>query len=128
MTNAKAFPTDQCFYQSSDALGDGFCNDELNTIECNFDDGDCCLSTVLTNVCKECKCHQKSVVNKRKEQCGIIKEEALKIVDKCHDDLNVPECDYSNKQCCGKADLNFCHECACKDPRNTERRGNTCLQ
>ena len=23
-------------------IGDGYCDDSLNTLECNFDDGDCC--------------------------------------------------------------------------------------
>ena len=39
--------------------GDGFCDDEANNHECDFDDGDCCGtsdSTVNTNNCLQCMC------------------------------------------------------------------------
>ncbi len=56
MSSAKIFPNDSCIYKFTGALGDGFCHDELNTEECNFDGGDCCLETVYTNVCEKCEC------------------------------------------------------------------------
>ena len=31
-------------------IGDGFCDDELNTEECNFDGGDCCGHCVAVTV------------------------------------------------------------------------------
>ena len=37
-------------------MGDGYCNDESNTFECNYDGGDCCGPCVNTNFCKECLC------------------------------------------------------------------------
>ena len=37
--------------------GDGFCDDDTNIIECNYDGGDCCLPEVITEYCSECKCH-----------------------------------------------------------------------
>ena len=39
--------------------GDGFCDDEANNHECDFDDGDCCGTsdfTVNTNNCLQCMC------------------------------------------------------------------------
>ena len=39
--------------------GDGFCDDEANNHDCNFDDGDCCGTsdfTVNTNNCLQCMC------------------------------------------------------------------------
>ena len=46
----------------------------------------------------------------------------------CKDELNTPQCEYSNGQCCGDVRLHFCSECHCKDPRNKEKRGNKTLQ
>ena len=37
-------------------IGDGVCHDYFNHIHCQFDGGDCCLSSVLTSVCKICQC------------------------------------------------------------------------
>ena len=39
-------------------IGNGFCNDETNSLECNFDGGDCCGACVNTNLCTECVCHK----------------------------------------------------------------------
>ena len=39
--------------------GDGFCDDEANNHQCDFDDGDCCGTsdfTVNTNNCLQCMC------------------------------------------------------------------------
>ena len=126
MSSAQTFPQHKCSYQSSPALGDGFCHDELNNPACNFDNGDCCSPIVYTNVCQQCKCHddmKSASVVKKKKACGVVSQAALKLIDRCEDHLNVPECDYSNKQCCGKANMHFCHDCVCLDPRNTEKRG-----
>ena len=38
-------------------LGDGFCDDITNTIECDYDGGDCCMSDINTQYCEECLCH-----------------------------------------------------------------------
>ena len=38
-------------------VGDGFCDDELNSRTCNFDGGDCCLNSSQSRVrCSECQC------------------------------------------------------------------------
>ena len=37
-------------------IGDGFCDDETNNVDCGFDGGDCCLDSVVTNFCSECEC------------------------------------------------------------------------
>ena len=39
-----------------DWVGDGFCDDQLNTIDCNFDEGDCCVPNVNTKYCTDCVC------------------------------------------------------------------------
>ena len=38
-------------------LGNGFCDDQLNKAECNFDGGDCCGSDVNTDFCENCECN-----------------------------------------------------------------------
>ena len=37
-------------------VGDGYCQDEANKIQCAFDGGDCCYSCVNKDFCKECLC------------------------------------------------------------------------
>ena len=37
-------------------IGNGFCDDALNKVECNFDAGDCCGPDVKTKSCDECQC------------------------------------------------------------------------
>ena len=37
-------------------VGDGYCDDVTNNMECNYDGGDCCLDPVNTNYCSECQC------------------------------------------------------------------------
>ena len=38
-------------------IGDGFCNDITNIPECDYDGGDCCGETVLTEYCDVCTCN-----------------------------------------------------------------------
>ena len=37
-------------------VANGFCNDETNIPECNFDGGDCCGSCVKKTFCSICTC------------------------------------------------------------------------
>ena len=37
-------------------IGDWFCDDENNNIECDFDGGDCCGPYVDTTYCEQCVC------------------------------------------------------------------------
>ena len=39
---------------------DGYCHDETNIPECNFDWGDCCGECINTDHCVECVCHAAS--------------------------------------------------------------------
>ena len=39
-----------------DYIGDNFCDDVTNNEECQWDGGDCCLDTVLTDYCDDCAC------------------------------------------------------------------------
>ena len=37
-------------------VGDGFCNDETNNPDCDYDGGDCCGSCINTDYCTNCTC------------------------------------------------------------------------
>lgn len=38
-------------------VGDGMCDDLTNTPECQYDQGDCCLDSVLNLYCTHCICY-----------------------------------------------------------------------
>ena len=37
-------------------VGDGMCDDLTNTLECNYDGGDCCGTNIVTTECNICVC------------------------------------------------------------------------
>ena len=39
-----------------DLIKDGFCNDETNNADCNYDGGDCCGPCTSMSQCTECAC------------------------------------------------------------------------
>ena len=52
-----------CYHQESCAagvnhewVGNGYCNDETNNADCNYDGGDCCGNCVNVDHCSECEC------------------------------------------------------------------------
>ena len=38
-------------------VGNGFCNDETNHADCNYDGGECCVVNANTTHCSDCACH-----------------------------------------------------------------------
>ena len=40
-------------------VGNGICDDESNTKECDLDGGDCCGDAIVTRFCQDCKCYDK---------------------------------------------------------------------
>ena len=41
-------------------IGDSYCDDENNNLECNYDSGDCCGPNVNMQYCTDCQCHRLS--------------------------------------------------------------------
>ena len=37
-------------------IGDGFCDDATNNLDCDYDGGDCCLNPLNTVYCEICQC------------------------------------------------------------------------
>ena len=43
-------------------VDNGYCNDETNNADCNYDGGDCCLSSPYTDHCSDCACSISGVI------------------------------------------------------------------
>ena len=43
-------------------IGNGHCNDITNNPACNYDHGDCCLSSPNTDHCSECGCSTTGII------------------------------------------------------------------
>ena len=37
-------------------VGDGYCDDATNNVQCGFDNGDCCGLNINTQYCQVCQC------------------------------------------------------------------------
>ena len=44
-------------------IGNGLCNDEANTKDCNYDNGDCCGACKNTDHCTDCLCHEEGTLD-----------------------------------------------------------------
>ena len=86
-------------------VGNGFCNDETNNPDCNYDGGDCCVVNANTNSCSDCVCHLI-------ETCAA-GYHPLVGNGFCNDDTNIAECDYDGGDCCGCVITEHCEDCAC---------------
>ena len=87
-------------------VGDNFCNDETNIVECNYDGGDCCLSSIIKDRCLQCNCFLH-------ENCAIWVHPSVGD-GVCNDETNIEECDYDGHDCC-KSPVNkdHCLSCTC---------------
>ena len=86
-------------------VGNGFCNDETNNADCNYDGGDCCVVNANTDSCSECVCNLI-------ETCTA-GYHPLVGNGFCSDDTNIAECDYDGGDCCPNPNLvgdAICHD------------------
>ena len=74
-------------------IGNGFCNDETNNMECDYDGGDCCGTCVFTEYCSNCDC------------LGGITSTGFThpLIGNgfCDEETNIIECVYDGGECCG---------------------------
>ena len=93
-------------------IGDGYCNDETNNANCNYDGGDCCWENVNTEFCSECVC-------KIQQTCAFLLDTNVDYYyllgdGVCDDEYNNPDCLYDGLDCCGQNVFTFfCSECIC---------------
>ena len=87
-------------------IGDGFCNDEANNLDCNFDGGDCCGKCINMNLCKNCSCFTDVIGNDFPN--------ALVGDGYCNDETNNMDCNYDGGDCClSVVSTDNCTECLC---------------
>ena len=87
-------------------VGDGFCNDETNIVECNFDGGDCCGSCINRDHCIHCTCIGNVTGN------GV--PNALVGDGFCSDETNNVHCYYDGLDCCrSPVNTELCSNCKC---------------
>ena len=51
-----------------DLVGDGYCDDEVNTPECLYDSGDCCSYDNDRTLCQDCFCYDDATTNQNYSQ------------------------------------------------------------
>ena len=90
-------------------VGDNYCDDINNHVDCNFDGGDCCGSNINTNYCSECLCLEEGGGGSG-ESCnqGWISD------GYCDDINNNRDCTYDGGDCCGpNVNTDWCTVCQC---------------
>ena len=124
-------------------IGNGYCNDETNNKECNYDGGDCCGSCINNDYCKSCNCIDEKfwgikgsnallgdgTCNKKynSTECDYDKGDCLDVLQACafgifpytvgdgycDDEANNEACSYDGGDCCGNVKTERCTECDC---------------
>ena len=56
MSTLASTTTHQC--SKSDWIGDGYCDDDTNNEECDYDGDDCCGESIFADYCSQCTCHR----------------------------------------------------------------------
>ena len=91
-------------------VGDGYCNDEANIPECEYDGGDCCGPCIVTDYCFECEC-----LNTFNYDFGLSSTINPLIRNGfCNDETNNENCFFDGGDCCGPCVVKLhCSECQC---------------
>ena len=83
----------------------GYCEDQANNQECNYDEGDCCGDNVNIAICDACICYPH-------ETCSA----PLNLIADgyCNDETNNAECNFDGGDCCGLCvNSDHCSNCLC---------------
>ena len=94
-------------------IANGVCNDECNTFEFDYDDGDCCLPVIDNSDCVKCLCHLDNILHV--VRCQKSSFDSDWIGDSfCDDGCNTKNFDYDGGDCCLEdIKTNVCEECIC---------------
>jgi len=128
-----------CTFEHSYYIGDGYCDDGANNLDCNFDGGDCCGPNVITNYCAECECLDEDYTTKETTTTTTTTTKATPCFgnctfENCHwigdgicdDGANNLDCNFDGGDCCGPNVItNFCAECECLDEDYTTKETTT---
>ena len=86
-------------------MGDGYCHDEANNNDCNYDGGDCCGTCVNKDHCSECACLS--------EDTGNRVPNPFVGNGYCNEETNTTDCKYDGGDCCSAPNLvgdGFCND------------------
>ena len=87
-------------------MGNGYCNDEVNILDCGYDGGDCCGSCINADLCTNCSCLGNITGNGSSN--------ALVGDGPCNDETNTQKCNYDGGDCCGSSIItDLCTNCSC---------------
>ncbi len=97
--------------EAPNGINDGYCDNEANSQQCNYDGGDCCLQPSKCFSCgaNECNCHETGL-----NQCGCLDFSEAND-GYCDGYNNYAECDYDGGDCClaSSSCLLTCHGDGC---------------
>ena len=78
-------------------VGNSFCNDETNNMDCNYDGGDCCGYEIKTEECLECMClHEETCVAGYHPLVGD---------GVCNSEINIAACNFDGNDCCSNPEM-----------------------
>ena len=132
--------SDICHTHLLNLVGDGHCDDTVNTFACNYDNGDCCLPNKTTHYCTNCSCLGQACHIECNAKClGIaLNSTCIKnclastfndrgICKPCNE--NCIHCDGTGANCCIKCkhvkDGDFCMK-YCPDNKYKNKTNNEC--
>ena len=88
-------------------IGNGFCNDETNNAENEYDGGDCCGYNANKEYCSHCECYHN-------EMCTARITHPTVGDGYCNDETNIVACNYDGGDCCGVCLIGkYCSACKC---------------
>ena len=106
--------------------GDGTCDDYCNTLNCEYDGGDCCGDNVQCGPgSSDCQCLNEAITTTTATTTtvgqGSCNDYFVGYCDSrvndnfCDDECNFSDCDYDGGDCCKpNADKTYCSKCECK--------------
>ncbi len=129
-----------CFHAHLFLAGDGYCDDQTNSILCHFDGGDCCTASIVDHFCQECICHKDNTNHEiwtstthmpLSKDCPLKLSRVSGIPKKltqpmfqwqknffhhqgdgiCDDDANIPLCNYDGNDCCANDGISIAKYC-----------------
>lgn len=98
------------FECTGERIGDGFCNDNCNVEEFQYDDKDCCTDFIRSEQCIDCVCHFDGIRHSDEYECS-----THRIGNhRCEDECNTEYFDYDQFDCCTlHINKDYCSECVC---------------